>query len=40
MCIRDRFYDVDQGVAPDVVIDKVQNYYDREALTAYLNNLL
>lgn len=32
-------YDVDQGVDPDVVIDKVENFYDREALTAYINNL-
>lgn len=33
------FYDVDQGVAPDFVIDKVENYYDREALTEYINQL-
>lgn len=33
------FYAVDQGVAPDVLIDKDENYYDREALTEYINNL-
>ena len=33
------FYAVDQGVAPDVLIDKDESYYDREALTEYINNL-
>ncbi len=32
-------YDVDQGVDPDIVIDKIEHFYDREALTDYINNL-
>ena len=34
------FYDVDEGAEPDIVIDKPADYYDREKLTDYLNNLL
>ena len=34
------FYDVDEGAEPDVVIDKVADYYDREKLADYLNGLL
>ena len=34
------FYDVDEGAEPDIVIDKAVDYYDREKLTDYLNNLL
>ena len=34
------FYDVDEGAEPDIVIDKPADYYDREKLTTYLNNLL
>ena len=34
------FYDVDEGAEPDVVIDKVADYYDREKLTDYINDLL
>lgn len=34
------FYDVDEGAEPDIVIDKAADYYDREKLTDYLNNLL
>jgi len=33
------YYDIDQGVEPDFVIDKIANFYDREALTAYINAL-
>ena len=33
------FYNVDQGVDPDVVIDKLEHFYDREAMTDYLNGL-
>lgn len=33
-------YDVDQGVEPDIVIDKLEHFYDREAMTEFLNNLL
>lgn len=32
-------YDVDQGVEPDVVIDKLEKFYNREALTDYINSL-
>ena len=33
------YYDADQGVQPDVVLTKVESFYDREALTDYLNAL-
>ena len=33
------YYDIDQGVEPDFVIDKISNFYDRQALTAYINGL-
>ncbi len=33
------FYDIDRGVEPDFSIDKVDHYYDREALTNYINSL-
>lgn len=33
------FYDIDRGVEPDYTIDKIDHYYDREALTDYINNL-
>lgn len=32
-------YDVDQGVEPDVVIDKIEHFYDREVMTDYINGL-
>lgn len=32
-------YDVDQGVEPDIVIDKLEHFYDCEAMTEFLNNL-
>ena len=34
------FYDIDQGVDPDYYINRIQDYYDREALTAYINALV
>lgn len=34
------FYDIDQGVDPDVPITVDQHYYDREYLAAYLSTLL
>lgn len=34
------FYDIDQGVEPDCYIDRLYNYYDRQALTDYINSLL
>ena len=33
------FYDIDQGVEPDYYINNIANYYDREALTNFINNL-
>ena len=33
------FYDIDQGVEPDFIISKIENFYDREALTEYINKL-
>lgn len=34
------FYDIDQGVEPDILIDKLSNYYDRNNLTNYINERL
>ena len=33
------YYDVDQGVEPDFVINDYNHFYDREALTEYIHNL-
>ena len=33
------FYDIDEGVDPDFAIMDIFHYYDREALTEYINNL-
>ena len=33
------FYDIDQGVEPDYYIDNIANFYDRAALTRYINSL-
>jgi len=33
------YYDTDQGIDPDFVIEKLGNFYDREALTKYINQL-
>ena len=33
------FYDIDRGVEPDFVINNVSNFYDRQALTDYINSL-
>ena len=33
------FYDIDQGIDPDYSIDKISHYFDREALTDYINSL-
>ncbi len=32
-------YDIDQGVEPDYMIHQPEHFYDREALTEYINNL-
>ncbi len=34
------FYDIDQGAAPDFTLSDPASYYDREALTEYINNLM
>ena len=33
------FYDIDQGAEPDYPIMKPSSFYDREALTAYINSI-
>ncbi len=33
------FYDIDQGIEPDYYIDNIDNYYNRAALTAFINGL-
>ena len=33
------FYDVDQGVVPDYFIRTYDHFYDREALTEFINSL-
>ena len=33
------FYDADRGVEPDVVLTRVESFYDRQALTDLLNSL-
>ena len=33
------FYDIDQGIEPDYYIDHIKNFYDRTALTDYINGL-
>ena len=33
------YYDIDRGIEPDCYIVKPESFYDREALTEYINNL-
>lgn len=33
------YYDVDQGVEPDFVITRIENFYDRKNLTEYISSL-
>ena len=33
------FYDIDQGIDPDYYINDIANFYDREALTQFINGL-
>ena len=33
------YYDVDRGVEPDFIIDDYAHFYDREALTRFIDNL-
>ena len=34
------FYDIDQGVEPDIYLTNIDSFYDREKLTAYINSLI
>ena len=33
------YYDVDQGVEPDFIIHSYDHFYDRQALTDFINSL-
>lgn len=33
------FYDIDQGMEPDVYLDNIHHYYDREWMADYINNM-
>jgi hypothetical protein len=33
------FYDIDRGAAPDYTLTSPETFYDREALTDYINTL-
>ena len=33
------FYDIDQGAEPDYAISKYDHFYDRKALTEYIDNI-
>jgi hypothetical protein len=33
------FYDVDRGADPDFVISEPEKYYDRQALTEFINGI-
>ena len=33
------FYNIDEGIAPDLVLTKTESFYDREALTEYLHTI-
>ena len=33
------YYDTDTGIQPDCIIVKPEHFYDREALTDYINRL-
>jgi len=34
------YTDIDAGVEPDIPLTKLANFYDRQALTDYINSLL
>ena len=34
------FYDIDQGVEPDFIIPTPEQFYNREKITEYINELL
>ena len=33
------FYDIDRGAEPDYLLSKPEEFYDRTALTEYINSL-
>ena len=33
------FYNIDQGIEPDVVLTQVESFYDREGLVDYLHTI-
>jgi hypothetical protein len=33
------FYDIDQGVDPDIYVDHIENLYNRTAMTEFINGL-
>ena len=33
------FYNIDEGIEPDIVLTKAESFYDREALAEYLRNI-
>ena len=33
------FYNIDEGIEPDITLTKAESFYDREALTEYLHNI-
>ena len=33
------FYDIDQGIEPDIYLSRISSFYDREGLTAMINEL-
>ena len=33
------FYDIDRGADPDIYLDRIEDYYDRESLTKLINGL-
>ena len=34
------YMDMDGGVTPNVELTKIESFYDREALTEYINDML
>jgi hypothetical protein len=33
------YYDIDQGIQPDVYLSDIDHYYDRERLTEFINQM-
>ena len=34
------YYNIDRGVSPDFTLSRAESFYDRAALTDYINSLL